>query len=163
LGSMTGGVGVIKVGAPTEVEMKEIKYRVEDAVNATKAALAEGILPGGGSALVSIHSKLEGTGVGYDIFKEALLEPLQQIAENAGKNKQEILIKVQEGLKEFPNYGYDALVGRYEEDMVKAGIVDPTKVVTVALDSAVSIVTNLLNSAGLITDIPSTEKEGPMM
>jgi len=163
LGSMTGGVGVIKVGAPTEIEMKEIKYRIEDAVSATKAALTDGIVAGGGTTLVSIHSKLEGIGIGYDIFKEAILEPIMQIADNAGKNKQEILIKVQEGLKEFPNFGYDALVGKYEEDMMNAKIVDPTKVVNTAIDSAVSIVTNLLNSAGLITDIVVAEKEGQMM
>ncbi len=162
LGNLVGGVGVIKVGAPTEPEMKEIKYRVEDAVNATKAALSDGILPGGGSALVLVHSKLKGTGVGYDLFKDAILEPIMQIAENAGLNGKEIVIKVQEGLKEQENFGYDALEGKYEDDMVMAGIVDPTKVTKTAIDSAVSIVTQLLNSAGLITDIPLAEKEGMM-
>jgi chaperonin GroEL len=150
LGNLTGGVGVIKVGAGTESEVKEIRDRVEDAVNSTKAALEGGILPGGGSTLLNIYQNLENS----SILKTALLEPIKQIAKNAGKEPVEVLLKVMEGLrKDTPNFGYDAMENVYREDMIKSGIIDATKVTKMALDTACSIATMVLGSEVLVTEM----------
>jgi len=157
LAKLSGGVAVINVGAATETEMKEKKARVEDALHATRAAVEEGIVPGGGVALLRcIDSlsklKLEGDeSVGVSIVKRALEEPLRQIATNAGQEGSVVLQKVREN-KDIA-YGYDADQDRYV-DMVQAGIIDPTKVTRTALQNAASIAALLLTTEALITEIP---------
>lgn len=166
LAKLTGGVGVIRVGAFTEVEMKERKDRVEDAQHATAAAVEEGILPGGGTALIrcagvvdALAETLEGdVKTGAKIIRRCLFAPLRQIAENAG---QEGSIVVQEVEKLTGNNGYNALTGQYV-DMFKAGILDPTKVVRCALENASSIAAMLLTTEAVIVDIPE-EKSAPAM
>ncbi|MFL5655847.1 MAG: chaperonin GroEL [Ktedonobacteraceae bacterium] len=158
LANLTGGVGVIKVGAATEVEMKEKKLRIQDALSATRAALEEGVVPGGGVALVialpaldSIKTKMPEEMTGVNILRRALEEPLRQIAINAGYDGSVVVANVRE--KPF-GYGFDATSGQYV-DMFKAGIVDPVKVTRTALQNAVSIAALLLTTDTLITDKPA--------
>jgi chaperonin GroEL len=157
LANFSGGVGVIKVGAATDVEMKERKLRIEDALAAVRAALEEGIVPGGGSALVTMQSALDTIKtstleetMGVNILRCALEEPLRQIATNAGFDSSIVVAQVRD--KPF-GYGFDALTGQYV-DMFAAGIVDPTKVTLTALQNAVSIATMFLSTDTLITDKP---------
>ncbi len=164
LAKLVGGVAVIKVGAATETEMKEKKARVEDAMHATRAAVEEGIVPGGGVALARCvpaldKLKLEGDEqIGVNIVKRAIQEPLRQIAENAGEEGAVVLGKISES-KDF-NFGYNALTGEYE-DLVKAGVLDPTKVVRTALTNAGSIAALMLTTEALVAEIPE-KKEAPM-
>ncbi|MCH8864820.1 MAG: chaperonin GroEL [Chloroflexi bacterium] len=157
---LVGGVAVIKVGAATEVELKEKKHRVEDALSATKAAVEEGILPGGGVALlnaVATLGKLEATGdiaTGIDIVRKAVEEPIRWIAINAGKDGSVIVDQVK---KSPAGEGYDA-AGDEFGDMVAKGIIDPTKVVRTALQNAASIAAMVLITESLVTDIPEKEK-----
>jgi chaperonin GroEL len=162
LAKLVGGVAVIKVGAATETEMKEKKARVEDAMHATRAAVEEGIVPGGGVALtrcVAALDKLRLEGdeqIGVNIVKRALQEPLRQIAENAGEEGAIVLGKVNDS--KDPNFGYNALTGEYE-DLVKAGVLDPTKVVRTALTNAGSIAALMLTTEALVADT-AEEKKG---
>jgi chaperonin GroEL len=163
LAKLVGGVAVIKVGAATETEMKEKKARVEDAMHATRAAVEEGIVPGGGVALVRCLpalDKLKVDGdeqIGVNIVKRALQEPARQIAENAGEEGAIVLGKIQEA--KDPNYGFNAQSGEYE-DLVKAGVLDPTKVVRTALQNAGSIASLMLTTEALVAEIPE-EKKAP--
>jgi chaperonin GroEL len=160
LAKMVGGVALIKVGAATETELKEKKARVEDAMHATKAAVEEGIVPGGGVALLRAQKALEKIQVegdlqiGVNIVKRALEEPLRQIASNAGYEGSVVVEKVKEMKADL---GFNALTEKYE-DMVKAGILDPTKVVRIALQNAASIAGLLLTTEGLIAELPEEEK-----
>ena len=163
LAKLAGGVAIINVGAATEVEMKEKKARVEDAMHATRAAVEEGIVPGGGVALVRAAAALDSANisdetekVGVEIVRRALEEPLRQIARNAGQEDSVILAKVRESEQ---NVGYDALRGEFN-DMYKAGVIDPTKVVRVALQNASSIAGLMITTEALVAEIP--EKEPPM-
>ena len=163
LAKLAGGVAVINVGAATEVEMKEKKARVEDAMHATRAAVEEGIVAGGGVALVRAVSALDDVSledeteqVGVDIVRRALEEPLRQIAHNAGQEDSVILAKVKD---EADSVGYDALRDEFN-DMFSAGVIDPTKVVRVALQNASSIAGLMITTEALVADIP--EKEPPM-
>ncbi|MBU4369516.1 chaperonin GroEL, partial [Patescibacteria group bacterium] len=160
LAKLAGGVSVIKVGAATETEMKERKFKVEDAVNATKAAQEEGVVVGGGVALIRCLSaldelKLKGDeAVGVDILKRALKEPLIQIANNTGKISGSVV--VQKVIENKGNFGYNAATNKFE-DLVVAGIVDPAKVTRSALQNAASIATLLLTTEVVITDKPEKE------
>ena len=164
LAKLSGGVAVIQVGAATESEMKERKLRIEDALNATRAAVEEGIVPGGGTALINIIpaiadliEKLEGDEkTGAVIVKRALEEPVRQIAENAGLEGSVVVEKLKDS---EPGFGYDALKGVYV-NMLKAGIVDPTKVTRSALQNAASISALFLTTEAAVVDLP--EKEAPM-
>lgn len=165
LAKLAGGVAVIKVGAATEVELKEKKHRIEDAIQATKAAVEEGIVPGGGVALIRALVALDGLKgdhrdeeVAYAIMRRALEEPLRQIAHNAGKDGSVIVEKVKNATG---NFGYNAANDTFE-DMIKAGIVDPTKVTRSALQNATSIASMFLTTEAVVTDIPEPEK-GPEM
>ena len=164
LAKLVGGVAVIKVGAATETEMKEKKARVEDAMHATRAAVEEGIVPGGGVALarcVIALDKLKVEGdeqIGVNIVRRALQEPLRQIAENAGEEGAIVLGKVNDS--KDPNFGYNALTGEYE-DLVKAGVLDPTKVVRTALTNAGSIAALMLTTEALVADIAEEKKGAP--
>jgi chaperonin GroEL len=163
LAKLAGGVAVINVGAATETEMKEKKARVEDALHATRAAVEEGIVPGGGVALLRClpaldNLKLEGDEqIGVDIVKRAIEEPLRALAANGGV---EGSIVVQEVKKRKGNDGYNVATGEYE-DLVKAGVVDPKKVTRSALQNAASIAGLLLTTECLITEIPEKEKSAP--
>ena len=165
LAKLVGGVAVIKVGAATETEMKEKKARVEDAMHATRAAVEEGIVPGGGVALVRCaHAvdalKLEGDeGTGARIVRRALEEPMRQIVENAGEEGAIVVGKVVEN--KDANFGYNAQTGVYE-DLVAAGVIDPTKVTRTALQNAGSIASLMLTTEALVCDIPEEKKEPPM-
>jgi chaperonin GroEL len=165
LAKLVGGVAVIKVGAATETEMKEKKARVEDAMHATRAAVEEGIVPGGGVALVRCVPALEKLKVegdeqiGVNIVKRALEEPLRQIAGNAGEEGAIVMGKVREA--KAPNFGYNALTGEYE-DLVKAGVIDPTKVARTALQNAGSIASLMLTTEALVSEIPEEKKEPAM-
>src|SRR5436305_14472565 len=160
---LVGGVAVIKVGAATETEMKENKARVEDAMHASRAAVEEGIVPGGGVALsrcVPALDKLKlesDEQIGVNIVKRALVEPLRQIAENAGEEGAIVLGKVNDSKDN--NFGYNALTGDYE-DLVKAGVLDPTKVVRTALQNAGSIASLMLTTEALVSEVPE-EKKAP--
>ncbi|NOZ63961.1 MAG: chaperonin GroEL [Caldiserica bacterium] len=164
LAKLAGGVAVINVGAATETEMKEKKARVEDALHATRAAVEEGIVPGGGVALLRCiealeELKLEGDEeIGKNIVKKAIQEPARQLAENAGKEGSIIVQKVLE--KKETNFGYNAAKDTFE-DLVKAGIIDPTKVTRVALQNAASVASLLITTEALVSEIP--EKEKPQM
>ena len=164
LAKLVGGVAVIKVGAATETEMKEKKARVEDAMHATRAAVEEGIVPGGGVALVRCipaldKLKVEGDEqIGVNIVKRALQEPLRLIAENAGEEGAIVLGKVKDSKDN--NFGYNALTGEYE-DLVKAGVLDPTKVVRTALTNAGSIAALMLTTEALVADITEDKKGSP--
>ena len=166
LAKLAGGVAVIKVGAATETEMKEKKARVEDALNATRAAVEEGIVPGGGVALLRAakaieNLKLEGDEkVGSAIVRRALEEPIRQIVENSGLEGSVVVEKVKNS--QVANYGFDA-EGMEYVDMMQAGIIDPTKVERIALQNAASIASLLLTTEALITDLPEEEKKMPPM
>ncbi len=169
LAKLAGGVAIIRVGAATEVELKEKKHRVEDALSATRAAVEEGIVPGGGVALLNALPALDSvsapegdqaTGVG--ILRRALEAPMRKIAENAGQNGDVIIQNVrreQERLNDS-NIGYDVMTGEYI-NMVKAGIIDPAKVTRGALENAASIAAMVLTTEALITDIPEPERPMP--
>src|SRR5438105_1407626 len=165
LAKLVGGVAVIKVGAATETEMKEKKARVEDAMHATRAAVEEGIVPGGGVALMRCGGaidklKLEGDEqIGINVVRRALQEPLRQIAENAGEEGAIVLGKVNDSKDN--NFGYNALTGEYE-DLVKAGVLDPTKVVRTALQNAGSIASLMLTTEALISELPEKKEAAPM-
>ena len=164
LAKLVGGVAVIKVGAATETEMKEKKARVEDAMHATRAAVEEGIVPGGGVALARCVGaldklKLEGDEqIGVNVVRRSLQEPLRQIAENAGEEGAIVLGKVNDSKDN--NFGYNALTGEYE-DLVKAGVLDPTKVVRTALQNAGSIASLMLTTEALVAEIPEEKKGAP--
>jgi chaperonin GroEL len=166
LAKLSGGVAIIKVGAPTEADLKEKKYRVEDAVNATKAALEEGIVPGGGVALVRASEKLEeevevendDQKLGVRIIARACTVPLKQIAYNAGYEGGMVLAKVLELGKENPNMGFNAATGEYV-DMLKAGIIDPTKVERIAIENAVSASGVLLTAEAIVANIPEKKED----
>ena len=163
LAKLVGGVAVIKVGAATETEMKEKKARVEDAMHATRAAVEEGIVPGGGVALARCAAaldKVKADGdeqIGINIVKRAITEPLRMIAENAGEEGAVILGKVLDSKES--NFGFNAFSNEYE-DLVKAGVLDPTKVVRTALQNAGSIASLMLTTEALIAEIPE-KKEAP--
>jgi len=162
LAKLVGGVAVIKVGAATETEMKEKKARVEDAMHATKAAVEEGIVPGGGVALVRAGKaleklKLEGDQrVGAEIIKRAIEEPMRWIATNAGQEGSIVVSKVKE--QKSTDEGFNAATETYE-DLVKAGVIDPAKVVRSALQNASSIASLLLTTEALVSEIPEEKKE----
>jgi len=169
LGKLGGGVAVIKAGAATETELKEKKHRIEDALHATRAAVEEGIVPGGGVALLRAQKALESYKadsvnpkgaqdevIGISILKRALEEPVRQIAENAGKEGSVI---VEEVKKREGNQGYNAETDKFD-DLVTAGIVDPTKVTRSALQNAASAASMLLTTEAVVTDLPAKEGEG---
>ncbi|MCA1556003.1 MAG: chaperonin GroEL, partial [Acidobacteria bacterium] len=170
LAKLAGGVAVIRVGASTDTEMKEKKMRVDDAVNATRAAAQEGIVPGGGIALLRAAKALdklkltdEDEQTGVRILRRALEEPLRRIAENAGADGAVVIGKVEES--KGKQFGYNAANGKYE-DLVAAGIIDPTKVVRTALQNAASVSGLLLTTGAAITDAPEPKKAaggGPPM
>ena len=166
IAKLAGGVAVIKVGAATETEMKYLKLKIEDAVNATKAAIAEGIVAGGGVSLVRVAEKLRAgkkfdgneEDAGYQIVLRALEAPLRQIAVNAGKGDGSIIV---EKVKEMKgNGGYNALSGEFVTDMVTAGIIDPVKVTRSGVEHAASAAAILLTTEVAITDEPKEEKGG---
>jgi chaperonin GroEL len=165
LAKLAGGVAVIKVGGATEVEVKEKKDRVDDDLHATRAAVEEGIVPGGGVALLRAAkslAKLESANddqkVGIEIVRRALMVPLRQIAENAGEDGAVVAGKVSDNAT--VTFGYDAQSGKYV-DMVKAGIVDPTKVVRVALQDAASVAGLLITTEAMVAELPKKD-EPPM-
>ena len=164
LAKLSGGVAVIKVGAATETELKERKYRIEDALNATRAAVQEGFVPGGGTALVNVIGKvaaLEEEGdvqTGINIVKRALEEPVRQIAENAGLEGSVIFEKLKE---QKPGVGFNAATNEWV-DMVEAGIVDPTKVTRSALQNAASVSALLLTTEAVVADKPEPESNDQM-
>ncbi|GAB5055362.1 chaperonin GroEL [Pediococcus parvulus] len=161
LAKLAGGVAVVRVGAATETELKEKKYRIEDALNATRAAVEEGFVPGGGTALVNAISSLDGLKAdgdeltGINIVKRALEEPVRQIAENAGA---EGSVVVENLKKQKPGIGYNAATGNWD-DMVKAGIVDPTKVTRSALQNAASVSALLLTTEAVVADKPEPKDD----
>jgi chaperonin GroEL len=163
IAKLSGGVAKVNVGAATESEMKEKKARVEDAMHATRAAIQEGVLPGGGVALLRASQSLKAPEmthdeeVGYNIVVRACRAPIVQIANNAGQDGTVVASKVLEN--ETQNYGYDARSDRFCE-MMKEGIIDPTKVVRSALQNAASVATLLLTSDALVAEIPKDEKKG---
>lgn len=170
LAKLAGGVAVIYVGAPTEPAMKEKKMRVEDAVNATKAAVDEGIVPGGGVSLLKASLALEellkkeqndDEKLGIKIVKEALEEPVKWIARNAGYEGSVIVEKIKNELKSKPNFGFDALRGEFRDDMLKAGIIDPLKVERIALENAASVAGLLLTTEALVAEKPKKEEKFP--
>ena len=160
LAKLAGGVAVIKVGAATEVEMKDKKLRIEDALNATKAAVEEGIVAGGGTATINaipavdkLVGELEGDErTGAKIVRKALEAPLRQIAANAGLEGSVVIDNILKANK--PNYGFDAQKEEYVEDMIEAGIVDPTKVTRSALENAASVAAMVLTTESLVADLP---------
>jgi len=163
LAKLAGGVAVIKVGAATEVEQKEKKHRIEDALSATKAAVEEGIVAGGGTVLLNAQKKLDGglglkddqlTGV--NIVRKSLEEPVRQIGINSGKEGSVIVEEVRKGK---PGHGYDALNDKYV-DMFAAGIVDPAKVTRSALQNAASIAAMVLTTEAMVTEIPEEKRGG---
>ena len=163
LAKLAGGVAVINVGAATETEMKEIKARVEDAVHATKAAVEEGIVTGGGVAFIRAQKvldslKLEGDeAVGVDIIRSAIEKPLKQIVVNAGLEGSVVLSKVKE---QDGSFGFNAATGKYE-DLVKVGVIDPAKVTRLSIENAASIAALLLTTETVITELPEKEKQPP--
>jgi chaperonin GroEL len=166
LAKLVGGVAVIKVGAATETEMKEKKARVEDAMHATKAAVEEGIVPGGGVALLRSSKALEklklehDQRVGVDIIRRAIEEPMRWIANNAGEEGSIVVSRVKE--QKSQDEGFNAATDTYE-DLVKAGVIDPAKVVRSALQNASSIASLLLTTEALVSEIPEEKKEAPAM
>ncbi len=164
LAKLAGGVAVVKVGAATEVELKEKKLRIEDALNATRAAVEEGIVSGGGAALINVMAAVAGLKLsgeeqlGADIVRRSLEEPLRQIAINAGFEGSVIVEHVKTQKK---GYGFNALTGEYV-DMVDAGIIDPVKVTRSALQNAASIASMILTTESLVTDKPEPKKDAPM-
>ena len=171
LAKLSGGVAIIRVGAATEVELREKKHRVEDALSATRAAVEEGIVAGGGVTLINALPVLEDVKMGYadeqtgvNILRKALEEPMRKISANAGLDGAVVLDTVRRKQKEDKNdhIGYDVLKNDYV-DMVEAGIIDPAKVTKGALENAASIAAMVLTTEALITDIPEEEKAGPPM
>ncbi|MBB43853.1 MAG: chaperonin GroEL [Rhodospirillaceae bacterium] len=167
LAKLAGGVAVIKVGGATEVEVKEKRDRVEDAMNATRAAVEEGIVPGGGTALINAAKALKKVDpdnddqrVGVDIIRRALQAPVKQIADNAGESGAVIAGKLLEG--KGGNFGFNAQAGKFE-DLVKAGIVDPVKVVRTALQDAGSVAGLLITTEAMVADIPEEKSAVPPM
>ena len=166
LAKLAGGVAVIQVGAATETELKERKHRFEDALSATRAAVEEGIVPGGGSALVSTIPALEGvTGegdaaIGIDIIRKSLSEPLKQIAANAGFEGSVVVAEILSSKKK--NFGFDARAGEYV-NMLKAGIIDPLKVTRSALENAASVSSMLLTTESALAEIPEEKTATPPM
>jgi chaperonin GroEL len=169
LAKLSGGVAVIRVGAATETELKEKKHRVEDALSATRAAVEEGIVPGGGVALINamdvlkdLKLEFEDENVGVMIVRRALEVPLRKIAENAGQDGAVVLesVRRQQAEKKNKSFGYDVLRGEYV-DMIKAGIIDPAKVTKGALENAASIASMILTTEALVTDVPEKEKPAP--
>jgi chaperonin GroEL len=165
LAKLIGGVAVINVGAATEAEMKEKKDRVEDALNATRAAVEEGVVPGGGVAFIRSLKALEKAelpgeeALGLNLVKRALEEPVRQIANNAGFEGSVVVQKVKE---EKANFGFNAESGEYE-DMMKAGIIDPTKVTRFALQNAASVAGLLLTTEAMVAEKPEKKKPAPAM
>jgi chaperonin GroEL len=166
LAKIAGGVAVVKVGAPTETAMKEIKMRVEDALNATKAAAEEGVVVGGGVALLRAARVLDNHEVddpdvrtGIKIVRRALQEPVRRIAENAGAEGAVVVGEIEQ-LK--GNKGFNAVTGEFE-DLTAAGIIDPTKVVRTALQNAASIAGLLLTTDAAVTELPEPKKNSPPM
>jgi len=171
LAKLVGGVAVIRVGAATETELKEKKARVEDAMHATRAAVEEGIVPGGGVALVraakaleKFHANAEGEGdadeqIGVNIVKRALEEPLRQIVQNAGKEGAVIVEKVRENKKD--SYGFNAATEKFE-DLVESGVIDPAKVTRSALQNAASIAGLMLTTEALVSELPDDDKAPAM-
>src|SRR5437588_3761607 len=165
LAKLVGGVAVIKVGAATETEMKEKKARVEDAMHGTRAAVEEGIVPGGGVALVRCGAALESLrlkgdeATGAEIVRRALEEPLRQIVANAGEEGAIVVGKIRES--DSPSFGYNAQTDKFE-DLVKAGVIDPTKVARTALQNAGSISALMLTTEALVSELPEDKKEAPM-
>jgi len=160
---LAGGVAVIKVGAATEVEMKEKKARVEDALHATRAAVEEGVLPGGGVALIralQAIKDLKGANpdqdMGVQIARKAMEEPLRQIVANSGEEPSVVVAKVMEG---EGSYGYNAATGEYG-DMIEMGILDPTKVTRTALQNAASVAGLMITTEAMVAELPKEEKEG---
>jgi chaperonin GroEL len=164
LAKLSGGVAVIKVGAATETEMKEVKHRIEDALGATKAAIDEGVVPGGGVALLRAMRALENLNlsdeemVAVSILKSALEYPIRTIADNAGHEGAVVVDQVK---KHDGDYGFNAATGNYE-DMVVAGIIDPTKVTRSALQNAVSVAGMFLTTEAVVTDLPSKDEPAAM-
>jgi chaperonin GroEL len=166
LAKLAGGVAVIRVGGATEVEVKERKDRVDDAVHATKAAIEEGVVAGGGAALLYATNAINGLNtqngdqkVGVDIVRNALKAPMRQIAENAGAEGSIVVGKLLE--KGEVNWGFDAQANEYK-DMFQAGIIDPTKVVRTALQDAASVAGLVLTSEAMVAEIPE-KKPAPAM
>jgi chaperonin GroEL len=170
LAKLSGGVAIIRVGAATETELKEKKHRVEDALSATRAAVEEGIVPGGGVALINAIAGLEALKVenedakiGVAIVRKSLEVPMRKIAENAGKDGSVVVENVRQAQKSSKNLhtGYDVLKEEYL-DLVKAGVIDPAKVTRGALENAASIAAMILTTEALITDVPEKDKPAPM-
>ena len=169
IAKLTGGVAVIRVGAATETEMKYLKMKIEDAVAATKAAIEEGVVAGGGSALVRVAKKVRDMkaavasnieSIGYQVVVKALEAPLRQIAVNTGKDDGSVIVeRVMNSEKE--NAGYNALTDKVVDDMIKAGIIDPVKVTRTALQNAASAAAILLTTEAAVADEPKEEKAGP--
>lgn len=166
LAKLSGGVAQINVGAATEVELNDKKERVKDAVGATKAAIEEGIVPGGETAFLRVSSAVKNVKVekgdeqiGVDIVKEALEEPIKWLAKNAGEDGEEVLKKIL--AKNEPDYGFNALTGEFGS-MTKMGVIDPVKVTRSALQNAASVAMMVLTTEGLVTDIPEEKKESQM-
>ncbi len=168
LAKLAGGVAIIRVGAATEVELKEKKHRVEDALSATRAAVEEGIVPGGGVVLINVISALDDVQVppgdaatGVNILRQALIAPMRKLAENAGQNGEVVVDNVRRAQVEQnnPNVGYDVLKGMYV-DMIQSGIIDPAKVTRGALENAASIAAMILTTEALVTDKPSKNGRG---
>jgi chaperonin GroEL len=164
LAKLVGGVAVVKVGAATETEMKEKKARVEDALHATRAAIEEGIVPGGGVALIRAQKALDDVKVegeeqsaGVNLVRRAVEEPLRQIAENAGVEGSIVVDRVKNGKGA---YGFDAATEEYT-DLMKAGVIDPTKVVRTALQNAASVAALLLTTEAMVAEKPEEKKGGP--
>ena len=161
LAKLVGGVAVIKVGAATETEMKEKKARVEDAMHATKAAVEEGIVAGGGVALLRASKALEkikapeDEQVGIELVKRALQEPVRQIAANAGHEGAIVVEKVK--ASDDPEFGFNADTEKFE-NLVKAGVIDPTKVTRLALQNACSVASLMLTTEALISELPEEDK-----
>jgi chaperonin GroEL len=167
LAKLAGGVAVIRVGGATEVEVKEKKDRVDDALNATRAAVEEGIVPGGGVALLhakravqKLSSDNPDVQAGIKIVLKALEWPIRQIAQNAGADGSVVVGKVLDS--QDANFGFDAQAEDYK-DLVKAGIIDPTKVVRVALQDAASVAGLLVTTEAMVAEAPKKEKAGPAM
>ena len=170
LAKLSGGVAIIRVGAATETELKEKKHRVEDALSATRAAVEEGIVPGGGVALINAMAGLEtlkmdneDAKIGVAIVRKSLEVPMRKIAENAGKDGSVVVENVRQMQKKTKNlhFGYDVLREEYL-DLVKAGVIDPAKVTRGALENAASIAAMILTTEALITDVPEKDKPAPM-
>ncbi len=174
MAKLSGGVAVIKVGAATETELTYMKHKMEDALAATKAAVEEGIVAGGGTALAKVSQALSFKGekmeehenrAGYETLIKALNEPLKQIVSNAGKKDPAVVFNEVANSKNI-NYGYNASEDNYEEDMIKSGIIDPLKVTRTALENAVSVAAMLLTTEAVVTDKPEKKEEhmhGPEM